>query len=226
MNLARRLASSGAPVVAVLGLAGLVGGVLVGQDGLQTVVGCGLVSDAYASRTAADWKANADHVVVAAPTSERETNREDMGEGALEYTVDRSVALRAEEVLWSAERPRQTLAEEFEMTAPGWSVYRSGTRIKKTAPSASRLETGHTYILALRWSEGQWVVLGQGAAVPFDDQVVGRGEWCGRVLSEEEVAAGERFSRKSNNSLEKTAWGQGKQVVVRELEKADAPKRQ
>lgn len=103
-------------------------------------------------------------------------------------------------------------------------MYRNGARIKKTAPSASRLETAHTCILALRWSEGQWAVLGQGAAVPFDDQVAGRGEWCGRVLSEEDVAAGERLSRKSNNSPEKTAWGQGKQVAVREPERADDAK--
>ncbi|NEB15880.1 hypothetical protein [Streptomyces coelicoflavus] len=207
----------GRSAAALLALASLTAGVLIGREGLDTVVGCGPAGDAYPSRTAADWKAGADHVVVARPTSERETNRESFDKGPVRYTVDRSVTLRREKVLWSAAPPRHEVGNEFEMNAPGWSVYRSGKRIKGTAPQAPRLEIGHTYVLALRWDDGLWVVLGEGAAVPFDDHVVGRGEWCGRVLSEGGFAEGERFSRQDDHSLEEAVLGQGEHAISREL---------
>ncbi|MFD7563920.1 hypothetical protein ACFV7O_12080 [Streptomyces tendae] len=209
----------GRPAVALLALAGLTAGVLTGREGLTTVVGCGPVGDPYPSRTAADWKAGADHVVVARPASERETDREDFDEGPVRYTVDRSVTLRREETLWSAGHPRHEVGSDFEMKAPGWSVHRSGNRAKRTAPQAPRLEIGHTYVLALRWDDGRWVVLGEGAAVPFDDHVAGRGEWCGRVLSEDDFAAGEHFSRRDDHSLEKTVLGRDEHAISRELGK-------
>ncbi|GGL70570.1 hypothetical protein GCM10010129_12610 [Streptomyces fumigatiscleroticus] len=218
MNLPVRL--PGKPVAAFLAFAGIVASVLVGQGGLDTVVGCGLVSDTYPSQTAADWTGNADHVVVATPTAEQETNRHDYTEGTLKYRVDRKVTFRTDRVLWSAGQPRHSLGKEFGMVAEGWNVYASGTRVKRTAPEASRLETGHTYLLALRWTDGQWAVLGEGAAVPFDDRVAGQGEWCGRVLSKEDVAAGERFSREDDHSLEKAVFGLGEQAVTEELRKA------
>ncbi|MCZ9345500.1 hypothetical protein NGM37_47955, partial [Streptomyces sp. TRM76130] len=105
---------------------------------------------------------------------------------------------------------------------PGWRVYESGTRIKRTAAAAPRLETGHTYLLALRWADGGWVVLGEGAAVPFDDHVAGQGEWCGRVLSKEDVALGERFSRKDDTSLEKAVLGRDEEAVSAALREARA----
>ncbi|MEV5809716.1 hypothetical protein [Streptomyces parvulus] len=200
-----RLASR--PVSAILAMCGVFAGVVVGQDGLETVVGCGIPQDAYASQTASDWVTNADHVVVATPTAEAETNRENYDEGPVKYTVDRDIAFRSDDVLWSADSPRQTMGERFDMVAPGWRVYESGTRVKRTAGAAPRLETGHTYLLALRWADDAWRVLGEGAAIPFDDHVAGRGEWCGRVLSEGDVALGERFSLRSDNSLEKELWG-------------------
>ncbi|MGW7261401.1 hypothetical protein [Streptomyces sp. NPDC054834] len=106
------------------------------------------------------------------------------------------------------------------MTAPGWQVYTSGSRIKRTATDAPRLETGHTYLLALRWTDDGWVTLGEGAVVPFDDHTGDQGEWCGRVMSKEDVARGERFSRSDDNSLEKALLGQNEQAATRELERA------
>ncbi|MFG2315019.1 hypothetical protein [Streptomyces tendae] len=209
----------GRPAVALLALAGLIAGVLTGREGLATVVGCGPVGDPYPSRTAADWKAGADHVVVARPASERETGREYLGEGPVRYTVDRSVTLRREQTLWSAGHPRHELGSDFEMTAPGWSVYRSGNRTERTSPQAPRLEIGHTYVLALRRDGGRWIVLGEGAAVPFDDHVAGRGEWCGRVLGEDDFARGERFSRRDDHSLEEAVLGRDEHAISRELRK-------
>ncbi|MEU6676416.1 hypothetical protein [Streptomyces sp. NPDC046925] len=211
---------SGRPVVATLALACIAAAVLIGGEGLRSVASCGPVDDPYPSRTAADWKAGADHVVVALPTAERETNREDFDKGSVRYTVDRAVTFRKEKVLWSADNPRHEMGSAFDMTAPGWSVYRNGNRAKDKAPEAPRLETGHTYVLALRWDAGQWVVLGSGAAVPFDDHVAGRGEWCGQVLSEDDFAKGERFFQRDDHSLEEAVRGQGEDAISRELRKA------
>ncbi|MEW2389330.1 hypothetical protein AB0933_13320 [Streptomyces venezuelae] len=217
-----RQSLSGRPAIAMLALAGITAGVLIGRTGLRTVVGCGAAADSYPSQSAADWRAGADHVVVALPTAERDSNRHDVAKGPVRYTLDRALTLRKEKVLWSAATPRHELGSEFEMTAPGWSVYRSGKRIKSMAPEAPRLETGHTYVLALRWDAGHWVVLGEGAAVPFDDHVAGRGEWCGQVLSEDDFAKGERFSQRVGHSLEQTVRGRDEKAILRELQKASA----
>ncbi|WP_229871790.1 hypothetical protein [Streptomyces longisporoflavus] len=210
---------SARPAIAMLAAVGITAAVLVGREGLRTVAGCGAVNDPYPSQAAADWKAGADHVVVAVPTAERDTNRQDFDQGSVQYTVERTVSLSKEKVLWSAHTPRHELGSAFEMTAPGWSVYRNGKRIKSTAPEAPRLETGHTYVLALRWDADQWVVLGEGAAVPFDDHVAGRGEWCGQVLGEDDFAKGERFAQRDGHSLEETVRGQDEAAILRELEK-------
>ncbi|MFE6420549.1 MULTISPECIES: hypothetical protein [Streptomyces] len=209
------------PVAAFLALTGVAAGVLVGHGGLDTVVGCGIPSDSHPSRTAEDWITNADHVVVATPTAEQDTNRRNFTEGPIQYQTDRAVAFRTDKILWSSGRPRQQIGQDFDMVSAGWNVYRdSGERTKRTTAAAPRLEPGHTYLLALRWVAGQWTVLGEGAAVPFDHQTVGEGEWCGRTLSKEDVARGERFSRKDDHSLEKAVHGQGEQAVTRELERA------
>ncbi|MFJ8540774.1 hypothetical protein ACIRFH_01945 [Streptomyces sp. NPDC093586] len=209
------------PVVAVLALAGIAASVLVGHGGLDTVVGCGIPSDSSPSQTAKDWVAGADYVVIATPTAEKDANRRDFDKGTLRYQTDRAVTFRTDDVLWSSKRSRQSLGEGFEMVAAGWQVFRgSDDRVKRTTAAAPRLEPGHTYLLALRWSAGQWTVLGEGASVPFDHGTVGRGEWCGRSLSEDDVARGERFSRRDDHSLEKTLHGQDKQAVTRELEQA------
>ncbi|MEG3627328.1 hypothetical protein [Streptomyces poriticola] len=213
----------GRPVVAVLALAGIAASVLVGRGGLDTVVGCGITSDTFASQTAKDWVGNADHVVVASATAEQDSNRRDFDEGPIAYRTDRTVTFRADDVLWSAERPRQRLGQDFDLVAAGWNAYRaSGKRTERTTAEAPRLEPGHTYLLALRWVSGGWAVLGEGAAVPFDDGVAGQGEWCGRVLGKDDVALGERFSRLDDHSLEKAVHGQDEQAVRRELEAAGA----
>ncbi|MEU3612137.1 hypothetical protein ABZ725_07425 [Streptomyces sp. NPDC006872] len=201
--------------------AGVAAAVLVGQGGLHTVVGCGIANDATPSLTAEDWVANADHAVVATPTREQDTDRRDFRTGPVRYRTDRTVTLRTDSVLWSADSPRRALGENFDMAAAGWNVYRnSGTRIKRTTAEAPRLEPGHTYLLALRWTDEGWTVLGEGAAVPFDDHTVGQGEWCGRTLSKEDVALGEVFSRSDDHSLEKTVHGQDEAAVTRELRRA------
>jgi hypothetical protein len=208
------------PVAAVLAVAGIAAGVLVGRTGLTTVAGCGVSSDPYPSQTAEDWVTYADHVAVATPVRERETNRREYTKGPVRYDADRAVTFRTDDLLWSSRRSAKPLDKSFDMTAPGWRVYKSGSRLKRTATDAPRLETGHTYLLALRWTDDGWAVLGEGAAVPFDDHTGDQGEWCGRVLSKEDVAQGERFSRSDDHSMEKAVLGQGEQAVTRELHSA------
>ncbi|MFF7450689.1 MULTISPECIES: hypothetical protein [unclassified Streptomyces] len=215
-------AASRPVITAFVALAGVAAAVLIGREGLTTVPGCGLVSDPHPSQTARDWVTHADHVVVASPQRERESNRRDFASGQYRYQTDRTVTFRVDEVLWSSTaRPDRPVAKGFDMTAPGWRVYRAnGHRAKRTAADAPRLEIGHTYLLALRWGPEGWNVLGEGAAVPFDDGVADRGEWCGRVLSEGDVARGELFSRKADNSLEKAILGEDARTVKSLLERA------
>ncbi|MEV1065277.1 hypothetical protein [Streptomyces sp. NPDC050263] len=207
-------------LAACTAFAGVAAAVLVGHGGLHTVVGCGIANDATPSLTAKDWVTNADHAVVATPVREQDTNRRDFKTGPVQYRTDRTVTLRRDSVLWSSDSPKRALGENFDMTAAGWNVYRSGTRTKRTAAEAPRLEPGHTYLLALRWTDAGWTVLGEGAAVPFDDHTVGQGEWCGRDLSKEDVAMAELFSRSDDHSLEKTLNGQDEAAVTRELKRA------
>ncbi|WP_129308201.1 hypothetical protein [Streptomyces sp. L2] len=215
----RRVSSR--PVVAVLAVTGIVAGVLVGTSGLETVSGCGTASDYYPSQTAEDWVTYADHVVVASPVREAETGRSDYTKGSVRYDDDRTVTFRTDHLLWSSRHPAHRMGDSFAMVAPGWRVYRSGTRVKRTATDAPRLELGHTYLLALRWTDGRWTVLGEGASVPFDDHTGDQGEWCGRVLSKEDVSRGERFSRKDDHSLERALLGQNEAAVTRELARAE-----
>ncbi|MER7052471.1 MULTISPECIES: hypothetical protein [unclassified Streptomyces] len=204
-----------------MSVVGIVSGVLVAYGGLGTVVGCGSPGGEYPSRTAKDWIAHADHVAVVTATAERDGDRREMAEGQVSAEIQRVVTFTVDDVLWSAGRPRHALGEDFAMVAAGWSEYRkSGRRVARTTGAAPRLESGHTYLLALRWAAGRWVVLGEGASVPFDDRTAGLGEWCGRVLSAEDVARGERFSRLDDNSLEEVILGKDERAVVRELEEA------
>ncbi|MGV9291014.1 hypothetical protein [Streptomyces sp. NPDC003719] len=221
---ADRMLSS--PVVAGLALAGITASVLVGHEGLNTVVGCGTPSDTSPSQTAQDWITGADHVVVATPTAEQDINRRDFDKGAIQYQTDRTVTFRTDDVLWSSKRSQQAIDDGFEMVAAGWKVFRnSGERTKTTTAAAPRLEPGHTYILAVKWSAGRWEVLGEGAAIPFDDGTVGQGEWCGRLLSQDDIAQGEHFSRRDDHSLEKAVHGQDKQALIRALTQAGAQPR-
>ena len=206
----------------LLATAGIAAAVLVGGDGLDTVVGCGLTEDRWPSNTAHDWVTYADFVVVASPVREQEVHRRDYSAGAVASTTDRTVTFGTSTVLWSSRRHAgRDIGKGFELTAPGWKTYRSGgTRAKRTAADRPRLETGHTYLLALRYDEGRLAVLGEGAAVPFDHHTVGQGEWCGRTVDPGTLARGENFSRRDDNPLEETTLGKNEDAVRRELDRA------
>ncbi|MFF9812370.1 hypothetical protein [Streptomyces sp. NPDC014006] len=212
---------TGALVTALAAL-GVVGGVLVGWGGLDTVNGCGYPDNPYPSETARDWVTYADVVVVGQAVGERESGRRELPPGPYRYAVERTVRIRAESVPYeSRERSHPAVGAAFDYVAPGWKITRgSRARVDVLTGDAPRVVPGHTYILALRHREGRWVALGEGGVVPFDGHVVGRGEWCGQVVGTDGFAHGERLDRRDDHSLEKALLGQGDQALVRTLRDA------
>jgi hypothetical protein len=217
------LAAPGRPAVAVLAAVGVVAGVLTGWPGLDTVNGCGLPVNRYPSETARDWVAHADVVIVVRAVRERESGRKELTAGSYRYQLERTVELTRESVPFTSRtRSHPTVGSTVDYIAPGWKVLRSDgtTRVGDLDGDAPRVIPGHTYILALRWQDDRWTALGEGAVVPFDDHVVGRGEWCGDVLDTDGFAEGERISRHDDHSLEKSLIGQSEEALARELDRA------
>ncbi|GAB7106510.1 hypothetical protein JCM4814A_48240 [Streptomyces phaeofaciens JCM 4814] len=211
------------PVVAALAAVGAVAGVLVGWSGLDTVNGCGLATERHPSATAADWVRYADVVVVGKADRERESGREELATGPYSHLLERTVELTTQDTPFiSRTRSHPTVGATLDYVAPGWKLLRSDgeTRVALLTGDAPRVVPGHTYILALRWEGERWVALGEGAVVPFDDQRIGRGEWCGQILDTDGFAQGERIGRAGDRSLEKTLIGQGVPALKRELDRA------
>ncbi|MFD3617868.1 hypothetical protein ACFWWT_22040 [Streptomyces sp. NPDC058676] len=176
----RLLVAPGRPAVVVLAAVGLVAGVLTGWPALDTVNGCGYPVNPYPSETARDWVRHADVVIVGRAVRERESDRRELAAGAYRYQLERTVELTRESVPFtSRSRSHPAVGSTVDYIAPGWKIFRSDgtTRVDDLVGDAPRVVPGHTYILALRWRDGHWVALGEGAVVPFDDHVVGRGPW-------------------------------------------------
>ncbi|MGX1544450.1 hypothetical protein [Streptomyces adustus] len=214
---------TGRPVVATLAAAGVAAGVLVGWPGLDTINGCGLPVNRYPSESAQDWVDNADVVIVGRATREWESDRQELASGAYRYQLERTVRLTRESVVFtSGRRAHPSPGPAVDYVAPGWKIPRSdaAARVDDLTGDAPRVVLGHTYVLALRWEEGRWVSLGEGAVVPFDGHTVGNGEWCGRVLGPEDFAEGERMARHDDHSLEKALLGQGADAVSQALDRA------
>jgi hypothetical protein len=215
--------AAGRPALAVLAAVGVTAGILVGWPALDTVNGCGLSTDRYPSGTAQDWVRYADVVVVGRAVRERESGRAKLAVGAYRYQLQRTVELTVQARPFSSRtRSHPAVGAALDYVAAGWKVPRSDdtARVPDLTGDAPRVIPGHTYILALRWEGERWVALGEGAVVPFDGQVVGRGEWCGQILDTDAFAHGERTARSDDHSLEKTLLGQGEPALERTLQQA------
>jgi hypothetical protein len=149
--------------------------------------------DRTASRTARDWATYADHLLVVTAVSEtrlgpskKETER---GEGM----IGRTVQLKVDKVLWSAPDAPQPAPAALKLAAAGW-VFNNNEGKADTAKFAlkdsSRLDQGHTYVKAVEWvddpcsddpKKGTWEGLGSGDTIPFDNGVLGAGEFEGKV---------------------------------------------
>ncbi|NGO78597.1 hypothetical protein G6045_23500 [Streptomyces sp. YC504] len=185
-------------------------------------------SDRRPSETATDWVTYADHVVVVTPVSEKEIapaqTELQRGEGLLL----RNVELRVGDVLWS--RPGATTAPSaFAWTAYGWHFKDGSTanRIKMAGEGDSRLELGHTYVMAIQWeparcSEGDsvpagWRGLGTGSTMPFDGGVLGQGESEGKNQSATQARA---LADTSSGVLEEQMAGRTATDLARVLDSA------
>lgn len=172
-----------------------------GHDGYDGDIVMGEGDDLYASQTAADWVGNADHVAVLTVLSEREVpptqEEKDAGEGM----IGREVTVRVDKIVWSAPAPAHPAPDgTFTWGAGGWTFH-GEERTVFTVADAPRTEVGHTYIEALKWEPeeadgdevipAQWVGLGEGSSLPYDDGRIGNGEYQGAAVTAARFKAAE-----------------------------------
>jgi len=197
---------AGAALVGML-LAGCVGSAAssssAGVSPEKVVLGQG--RDRTASQTAEDWVTAAEHVAVVTVLRETRGQPSTAEVERREGMIGRQVEIRVDEVVWSAAEafPRSPAMIEFQVV--GWVFNdNSGAGEHKFAlRGASRLEPGHSYVLALDWvddpcaqdpAKGRWALLGGRGTVPYDGGVLGAGEYEGNVFTVAE--AREKWQRK------------------------------
>ncbi|MEU9133066.1 hypothetical protein AB0D08_34040 [Kitasatospora sp. NPDC048540] len=134
------------------------------------------------STTAQDWVSYGDRTVIATVTSETQLAASDEEIEAGEGYLSRTVTLNVQQQLW-ARSGAPALPAGLTITADGWAF--KGTQKTPIAETeGSRLEVGHTYLLTLdRLAGGAWTTLGGGARVPYDNNVVGNGEYEGSLVT-------------------------------------------
>ncbi|GAA2597386.1 hypothetical protein GCM10010435_90890 [Winogradskya consettensis] len=171
-----------------------------GAPAAETVV-LGSGRDRTASRTAADWKTYADHVLVVTVAGETrvEPSRLEVERG--EGMIGRTVQLRIDKVLWSAPDAPQKAPATLKVAAAGWVFNNNEGKaagVKFAMEDSSRLEVGHTYVKAVEWVDdacsadpavGTWEGLGSGDTIPYDKGVVGAGEFEGRTQTLDQAKA-------------------------------------
>ncbi|MEZ7159144.1 hypothetical protein ACBR38_29435 [Streptomyces sp. MAD19A] len=143
--------------------------------------------DVLPSVTSTDWVTYADQVAVVRPTSDREIPASEEEKEAGEGYIGRQATLAVDKVLWS--RPDAPQApESLSLDVAGW-VFKDGRRQEFAVHDTPRLEPGHTYILALaRLDDGTWSILGSGAALPYDNGIIGNGESEGTTSTQQAAA--------------------------------------
>ncbi|MFI0810615.1 hypothetical protein [Streptomyces echinatus] len=152
-------------------------------------------NDRHPSRTARDWVTYADYAVVvtALDDSAIEPDADDpdnpVGDSG---PVMRKVRLRVDKILWSKEKPAHEPPKAFDWNAFGWHQDEDGERIEMSGAHEPRIEPGHSYVMALQWQApqcppgddpvpGQWRGLGDESTIPYDQGVLGQGEFEGRT---------------------------------------------
>lgn len=157
--------------------------------------------DRTASQTVGDWVTYADHVLVVTAVAEagQPPSRDELERG--EGMIGRVTTLRVDTVLWSApDAPQPAPAPTLTWSSAGWIFNNNnglGT-VKFGMKDSSRIEIGHTYVLAIEWiddpcsrdpAKGEWDGLGSGGTIPFDGGILGVGEFEGRVRTLDEAKA-------------------------------------
>lgn len=170
--------------------------VIAGGNGLQR----------WSDWTAADWVRTSDYVVVASAVSEQALPEREEGGGS----VERSVELDIEQVVWSRPSPSRPLPPTVTLTAFGWT----DDNIPLALSGTPRIEPGHDYVVGLVWmpaqcspgdpaEPAQWTPLGSNAVLPFDNARIGYGESEGRLVAgdEDQASAGTLELRLLGQSL-------------------------
>ncbi|MCW5254691.1 hypothetical protein [Streptomyces sp. SHP 1-2] len=138
--------------------------------------------DGLPNRSPIDWVSYADQVAVVNVTSETEIPASTEEIAAGEGYISRRVTLDIDEVVWSragAPTPPSMLS----LVVDGWA-FKGDTRTPIALEQSSRLEPGHTYVLSLtQMADGSWSALGSQAALPYDSDVIGEGEYQGRIVT-------------------------------------------
>ena len=166
--------------------------------------------DRLPSSTAEDWVTYADYVVIATPVKESEIGPEkgevEIGEGA----ILRSIEMRVDRILWGTSSPATPAPTSFSWAGVGWT-FNGGvdSRTLMVAGNQPRVQTGHSYILAIDWepdpctdgSRGRWRGLGGDSVLPYDEGKIGVGEYEGRERTLDEASTD---ARKRKESAERT----------------------
>ncbi|WP_331763668.1 hypothetical protein [Streptomyces anthocyanicus] len=189
-------------------------------------------ADRYPSRSAIEWVSHADHVVVATSLSEAEiapaTSEVERGEGL----IGRTVAMRVDKVLWSSPQLVAPAPQTYSRQSSGWVFHDTVDNRRELAlHDGPRIEPGHTYIIALHWeparcSEGdepepaQWVGLGTGSNLPFDDGIIGKGEFEGEVQPAPTPDFRVNSADPLNDPVAEVLVGQGQGALVNLLSQA------
>ncbi|WP_406454699.1 hypothetical protein OG782_25520 [Streptomyces sp. NBC_00876] len=185
-------------------------------------------ADRRPNTSATDWVTYADHVVVVTPVSEKDiaptTTELKRGEGLLL----RDVELRVDDLLWSRTGSPKA-PSTIDWAAYGWHFKDGSTsnRFKMAGEDESRLELGHTYVMAIQWeparcTEGDnvpagWRGLGASSTIPFDNGVLGQGEMEGRIQSADQARAA---TTAAEGSLEEQMAGKTSAALTQALSSA------
>lgn len=147
---------------------------------LLLAVGCGGAGDSpevigdgggrFPADTLEDWKSYADHVVVYSVVAENEVPPDPQEQERGEGMVGRTVNLRVEEILWSAQRGPD-LPNEVSMRVAGWAL-EDGVRRRFRLHGSPRVELGQRFLAPLVRVEEpfvEWWPLSTSAVVPVVD---------------------------------------------------------
>lgn len=156
-------------------------------------------ADHLPNAKAADWVTYADFVVAVTATSEQAQPIDKTSAARGEGIVARTVTLVVDDVLWAREAD-SAKPTEISWSASGWAFADGdlNNRQEMIELGTSRVEVGHSYIIAIKWEEPmctsgpdaegpRWAGLGDGAVLPFDAAVIGNGEYEGEVRTADEA---------------------------------------
>lgn len=182
-----------------------------------------------ASSSAQDWVTYADHVVVVTVVEETRGQPSKTEIERQEGLVPRRAVLRVDEVLWSSPKPAQAAPESIEENVAGWVFNdNNGEGGSKFAIEGHpRLELSHSYVRALDWvddpcsadpKDGHWAGLGEGGTIPYDNGILGAGEFEGNVYTVDE--AKEHWQNQNMPGLRDQVLGQTTEALVEQLNSA------